>query len=400
MQRTDPRRQPSSEWIASLRARYPVERTIDQTLTRKLERRASGAAAKADLGDIQLRLERFLRARIEGPFTVANVAPLTGGASKEQFSFSLDWNCDGERRVGERMVLRREPAESVVETNRLREFQLLAAVDGLVPVPKAYWLDQSGADLGRPAMIYAYVDGVQKPSTGSSNVTGVGIQFDARQRAIIAPQFIGYLAKIHRFDPAGAGLSAFEMPRAGTTDDADWQINWWARVWQEDLFEAIPVVTLAEQWLRANRRPLDHVSLVHGDYRTGNYLFDDRSLRITAILDWELGYFGDRHFDLAWILMQTFETPGEDGRRLSSSLFPREEFIAAYRQATGLPVFEERIRYYTVLALWKGVILTLGTALRAADGSKSHQDVILTWFAGLGYTLMEQLRRALNEAGP
>ena len=42
--------------------------------------------------------------------------------------------------------------------------------------------------------------------------------------------------------------------------------------------------------------------------------------------------------------------------------------------------------------------MTLGTALRVAYGSKSHQDVVMTWFAGLGYTLMESLRRALAEA--
>ncbi len=397
MDENELRKRPSAEWIAELRARYPVERTVDLTLTKKLERRASGAATPADLGDIKKRIDAFLGKKIQGAFEIRDLTTLTGGASKEQFSFRLDWTCNGEQRRGERMVLRREPSESVVETNRLREFQLIAAAEKIVPVPKAYWLDETGEELGRPAMIYGFVDGVQKPTNGTSNVTGVGIQFNASQRSVIAPQFIGYLSKIHRFDPGTANLSAFDMPRVGTTDDVDWQLNWWTRVWREDMFEAIPLLALAEQWLRANRQPLDHLSMVHSDYRTGNYLFDGDTLQITAILDWELGYFGDRHHDLAWILMPSFETPAEDGRRLSSSLFMRDEFIAAYEQASGLKVSLERLRYYTIFVLWKGSIMTLGTALRAAHGAKSHQDVVLTWFAGLGYTLMESLRRELVE---
>lgn len=397
MGNNDLRKRPTAAWLAELRERYPVERTVDDTLTRKMAQRASDKVANDSLGDMSARLNSFLQDRIDGPFAIRELATLTGGASKEQFSFLLDWVCQGEQRVGERMVLRREPAESVVETNRLREFQLIQAVEAIVPVPKAYWLDATGDTLGRPAMVYGFVDGVQKPINGTANVTGVGIQFNAEQRAIIGPQFIDYLAKLHRFDPAGADLSAFDMPRCGSTDDIDWQLNWWSRVWQEDLFEQVPLLTLAEQWLRAHRQPLDHLSLVHSDYRTGNYLFDAESLRITAVLDWELGYFGDRHHDLAWILLPSFETPGEEGQPLSSSLFERQAFLEAYQRASGLPLYEDRLRYYAVFVLWKGAVMTLGTALRAASG-KSHQDILLTWFSGLGYTLLESLRQALLEA--
>jgi aminoglycoside phosphotransferase (APT) family kinase protein len=391
------RSRPTAEWIADLRARYPVERTVDEALTRKLMRRASGAAVKTDLLDLRARLDAFLARRIEGPFEVRNLAVLTGGASKEQFSFEIDWNCNGERRTGERMVLRREPGESVVESDRLREFQLVAAMRDIVPVPTAYWLDHTGEELVRPTLIYGFASGVQKPPSGSSNVTGVGIEFDAEHRAAIGPQMIDYLARIHNFKGGDADLSAFDVPEIGTTQDITWQINWWARVWEEDMYEAVPLVTIAEQWLRANRRPLDVLSLVHSDYRTGNYLFDPATKKITAVLDWELGYFGDRHFDLAWLLMPAFTTPDENGAPLHASIFPRDEFIAAYQEASGLAVDGERLHYYTVLALWKGVILTLGSALRAAGGLKSHHDVVLAWFGGLGYPMLESLRRALAE---
>ncbi len=398
MSQRDWRRHPTAGDIAAMRARYPVERSVDATLVSKMERRASGPGPRVDMANVGDRLHAFLKKRVDGDVAIHKLAPLTGGASKEQFAFELDWTCEGERRQGERMVLRREPSESVVETNREREFQLIRAASRAIPVPNAYWLDATGEELGRPAIIYSFIDGVQKPSAGASKTTGVGICFDAAQRAVIGPQFVDTLARIHTLDIRGADLSAFDIPRVGTTQDIDWQLNWWTRVWHEDQLEAIPLLTLAEQWLRAHRKPLDHCSLVHSDFRTGNYLFDERTLKITAMLDWELGYFGDRHLDLAWILMPAFETQAEDGSRLSSSLFAREEFLAAYEKASGLPVDPERLRYYTVLAFWRGALMTVGTALRAADGAKSHQDVLLAWFGELGYTLLESLRRALEEA--
>lgn len=386
---------PTEQWVNSLRERYPVERTVDEALTRKLSRRTDEAMTATNVSDLHQLLQAFLTKHIDGDFEIRNLAPLTGGASKEQFSFEIDWICNGEHRKGERMVLRREPGESVVESDRLREFQLLSAVKDIVPVPTAYWIDETGDDLIRPSMICGFVGGVQKPVTSKANVTGVGIEFDRYHRGVIGPQVIDYLARIHNFNGDGADVSAFEIPKAGTTEDVDWQINWWARVWQEDMQEAVPLITAAEQWLRANRQPLDVVSLVHSDYRTGNYLFNPETKKITAILDWELGYFGDRHYDLAWLLLPAFVRPGEQGEPLYASIFDRDQFIEDYQRVSGLTVDENRLRYYTVFALWKGSIMILGSALRAAKGLKTHQDILMTWFGGLGYPFLESLRQAM-----
>jgi len=391
----DIRSAPTAEFIEAMRARYPVERTVDRALTRKMQRRAIMKAAPADLIELTGRLEAFLARRVEGAFAIRNLKPLTGGASKEQFAFELDWTCNGEKRVGERLVLRREQAESIVEADKEREFQLVKAMEHVVPSPRAYWLDESGAELGRPALIYSFVTGVQKPTKGSSKVTGIGINFDRDHRQALGPQFIDCLARIHNFDPAGHDLSAFDMPRVGTTDDIDWQLNWYARVWQEDILEAMPLMTAAESWLRANRKPLDHLSLVHQDYRSGNFLFDEDSRRITAILDWELGYFGDRHSDLAWVLNPAFITVSEDGEQLYTSLYKRDEFLRDYERASGLKVDEERMTYYNIMAYWRSVVLTCGSGPRAANGLKTHQDVLLAWFSGISYTLLEALRREL-----
>lgn len=393
---TDIRDNPTPEWIAQVRARYDVERTVDLALTRKLERRGSQTFAVAKLDELAALLNAFLARRIEGEFSIRNLKALTGGNSKEQFSFELDWVKDGEPRIGDRLVLRREQAESIVEADKLREFQLVKAASLMMPAPTAYWLDETGEELGRPALIYSFVTGVQKPTKSTSKVTGIGINFDKQHRDALGPQFIDYLARIHNFEPAGHDLSAFDIPAVGTTQDIDWQINWWARAWFEDRLEEVPLMTVAEQWLRANRKPLDHLSLIHGDYRSGNFLFDEDTLKFTAVLDWELGYFGDRHADLAWVLNPVFITPSEDGEPLHTSLFRRDEFLRDYEKASGLKVDEERLRYYNIFAYWRSVALTLSAGPRAAGALKTHQDIVLSWFSGISYPLLEALRRELE----
>src|SRR3546814_12735670 len=57
--------------------------------------------------------------------------------------------------------------------------------------------------------------------------------------------------------------------------------------------EARPVIALASQWLADTMPDASELVVLHGDYRTGNYLFDEDSGEITALLDWELARIGD-----------------------------------------------------------------------------------------------------------
>ena len=47
--------------------------------------------------------------------------------------------------------------------------------------------------------------------------------------------------------------------------------------------------------------PAQKISVVHGDYRTGNFLHDGDGV-IRGILDWEMAHLGDPLEDLAWAL--------------------------------------------------------------------------------------------------
>ena len=392
----DVRQNPTPEFIAAVRRKYHVERTVDTALTRKMNLRCGPRYAPANSAEFEVRLTAFLGTQLDRPFTIKNLRPLGGGASKEQFVFDLDYWIDGDHRESEKMIARRSPYESAVETNPQREFQSVKALDGLIPVPKAYWIDEDGTHFGRPTQIYSFVGGVQKPSGGSGNVSGIGTYFPAHLRPGLSADFVDILAEFHRHAPDAAALPAFDMPRVGTNEGALRTVNWWARVWEEDRLEDVPLMAVAENWLRAKAPTLDRVSIIHGDYRSGNFLFDEAQCRITAILDWELSYLGDRHADLAWAMFDSFATDGEQGERLMSGLLPKDAFIARYEAASGLPVDPARLAYFNILELWKGVVLTAASSARVANGLKTHQNILLAWSANLSFPLLESLRRLLT----
>ena len=60
---------------------------------------------------------------------------------KEQFAFDLV----REGGARERMVIRIETPEAPQQTDRLREFQIIQALQGVVPIPRPLWLDVDGA---------------------------------------------------------------------------------------------------------------------------------------------------------------------------------------------------------------------------------------------------------------
>src|SRR3546814_8545996 len=92
-------------------------------------------------------------------------------------------------------------------------------------------------------------------------------------------------------------------------------------------------MALATQWLADNMPDTADLVMLHGDYRTGNYLFDEASGEVTALLDWELARIGDYLEDLGWVLIEIFGSVDSDGIFRANALFEREEFNSEYERS-------------------------------------------------------------------
>lgn len=127
--------------------------------------------------------------------------------------------------------------------------------------------------------------------------------------ARLSPQFIDLLATIHGFEFRNAALPHFGIPDADADprQAARWRVNLWSYMWRECAREPMPIFAVTEAWLRRNLPACSELVLLHGDFRTGNYLFDEESGDVTCILDWELSHIGDYHEDLAWTIATGFE---------------------------------------------------------------------------------------------
>jgi aminoglycoside phosphotransferase (APT) family kinase protein len=389
---------PSPDWIRSLRTRFRCEAEIDRVLTRKLRRRSGPAYKPVSLEAMCASLRSLLDSELKNPFEIRDPRWLSGGASKLQVAFTLDWHDPAAGRTSTPMVIRMEPAESIVETSRLREFQIIKAVQGVLPVPKAYWIDAEGVHFPYPAIVYGFAEGVAKPSGSLSNVSGLGTNFGSELREAIAPQFVEHLARLHTWDWRQADLSSLDKPAAGTTQALEWHLNWWGRVWEEDCNRDIPLMRLAAGWLRENMPAARKISLIHSDYRAGNFLFTEHDRRITAWLDWELGHLGDYHEDVAYTTMPFVSHTSEDGSTLlASGMMPAAQLYEAYERASGLVLNMKTIEYYQIFHAYRSALIVVACGYRPTRNGKTHQDLLLNWIMGMGYPAMGILRDQLDK---
>lgn len=365
-----------------------VHRTI---LDRRRVNRSLPPYRAALITEVQEILGRFFAVAKPGA-TVSRVRRVGGGASKEQFFFTL--STDGEE---EQFLLRMDPRSAITETDRAREFDLIAAMRGRVPVPEPVWIDNDAAHFPQPAAILRVVRGVTKPSDSNGiKVSGLGTWLGPELRMKLRDQFLDHLITIHAYDWRNNPLQGFEVPDADPKQAARWSYNYWAEMWNVDEGDARPVMALATQWLADAMPDTSELVVLHGDYRTGNYLFDEDTGEITALLDWELARIGDFHEDLAWVLMQVFGTFDKDGTFRASDLFEREEFIAEYERRSGRTVDRSKLHYYDILSSWKCNIIVVANGLAAARSQHNHQDVLLTFLGATAPMFADDLVRLLS----
>lgn len=366
-----------------------------ESVNRKiLERRRAGRSLPpyraALIPEVTEILSNYFKVQRPGA-SVSGVRRVGGGASKEQFFFTLSQDGNDEP-----YLLRMDPRSAITETDREREFVLIDAMQGVVPVPEPVWVDNGAAYFPQPAAIMRVVKGVTKPSDAGVKVSGLGTWLGPDLRAKLRDQFLDYLVKIHAYDWRANPLPGYEVPNADPKQAARWSYNYWLEMWGIDEGTDRPVMSLATQWLADNMPDTSELVVTHGDYRTGNYLFEEETGHITALLDWELARIGDFHEDLGWVLMQVFGTIDTDGTFRASDLFEREEFITAYEARSGRSVNRKTLHYYDVMSSWKCNIIVAANGLAAARSQHNHQDVLLTFLGATSPMFSHDLVRLLS----
>ncbi|MDR7093098.1 phosphotransferase family protein [Hydrogenophaga laconesensis] len=263
----------------------------------------------------------------------------------------------------------------------------LASVPGL-PIPKAYEHSDDPGILGAPFVITQRVPGDTPTPWGGAHERG-----EAVNRSL-GRDFADALGAIHAFDWTNTPLAAWVDDSDGTITPqttALHETRHWTRHARLGLGPTPPQMHYAMHWLEANAPEAERITIVHGDYRVGNFLQQDG--RITAILDWELVHLGDPHADLAWAGLRTFAA----GTTRIGGLIERDEFYRRWEARTGLRVRPEKVRYYEVMVQFKMASMLMGAMIRVQAGRSRDVRMAAMGFQ-LTSTLME-LNKLIAEAG-
>ncbi|XRQ09980.1 phosphotransferase family protein [Actinomadura welshii] len=311
---------------------------------------------------------------------VSNLVRLSGGASRETWSFDAD---------GRALVLRREQHALTDDGGMAREAALLAsAADAGVPVPG---LVDHGDDLeGQPFLIMERLSGETIPRRLLRDERLASV------RGRLARELGGILARLHTMAPV-PGLSD-DDPLAVLT------------AFYEDFDEPRPAVELALRWLHGNRPAASgRRTVVHGDFRNGNLMIDASG--VTGVLDWELTHLGDPAEDFGWLCVKAwrFGSPHPVG-----GFGPREDLLAGYADAGGTPPTPEELRWWEVYGTLRWTILCRLQAERYLSGSdpsieyavlgrkvcEQEHDLLLALGLTEPVTVQDPLKSARNTATP
>lgn len=277
------------------------------------------------------------------------------GWSMDTFSIGLSYQKDG-KKVDRDIIIRKAPEVGLMYENydMSIEYRVLTGLMKTdVAAPKTFWLEEDPEVLGQPFYVMEKVEGDIPFPPAMTFDPKYRLFPDDKERESIADDFVKNLAAIHTVDWHALDLDFLGVPEQGK-GSAIMEVEFWeARVVKAGLRNK-PVAAYAIAWLKDNLVECDKISLVHGDYRSGNYIVKDS--RIAAILDWELVHLGDPLSDIAYILGAWRSAPPN---KWLSHLLPEEEFFERYEEASGIKIDRGKLDFYRMLFKLKGLALTL-----------------------------------------
>jgi aminoglycoside phosphotransferase (APT) family kinase protein len=291
----------------------------------------------------EMALAHALRDRLPdllgGAPTVIALTPLHGGPGQENFRLEVD--VEGGALAGRRVFALRgdalQPTPNVV--SRQREAQVLEAVVAAgVRTPRVHGVLPDLFGVGLDAYLADFAPGI---SLGPRIVRDAAF---AQARARLPLQLAETLATVHALTPTTHPTLPIDRPPfERALDPVAAALRWFERT-LDALPAPRPAAEYALRWLRHHLPASREITLVHGDFRTGNFLVTEQGL--SAVLDWENAHWGNPLEDLAWLTLRDFRFGQLD--RPVGGFGDLETFLAAYVDLSGRPIRPADLHWWSV----------------------------------------------------
>ena len=237
-----------------------------------------------------------------------------------------------------------------------------------VPVPRVHgWNDELSCALFERAPGRSDLD---KVTDGS------------QQREVMA-DFMRVVGTLHNLDLDELGLDdvmAYKpsSPAECALGELDLILHTWASFLST---YTEPLLTFGVEWLRRYApTSVARVSLVQGDTGPVNFLFDNR--RVSAVIDWEWGHYGDPMEDLGNICVREFWNPSGGLRGLFN----------LYEEVSGIPYSRDAAHYYRVQQNVRGMVPIHAVTAMA------HPREPIAWYLAYRYVGDRATCEAIAEA--
>jgi aminoglycoside phosphotransferase (APT) family kinase protein len=269
-------------------------------------------------------------------------------------------------------VLRRKPPGKLLKSAHAvdREYRVQKALAGSqVPVSKMHLLCEDDSIIGSSFYIMDQVKGRNFNTPTLDDLTN-------SDRGAAIGDMNRVLAALHGVDIDSVGLANYGPPG----HYIERQIGRWSKQYRASETETIPAMDRLMDAL-TEQMPADdgQRTLVHGDYRIDNMIFDAVGTDCVAVLDWELSTIGHPYADLASVIMQWQLPAGSEGRglmgvdRAALGLPSDEDFIAQYCERRGMNGIDN-FGYYVGFCFFRMAAIIQGVLKRALDGNASNPE--------------------------
>ncbi len=311
-------------------------------------------------------LATYLQNHIEGFKGPLTAKKFSGGQSNPTFKVSAQSGT---------YVLRKQPPGVLLKSAHAvdREYRVMSALKTTkVPVPQMHHLCEDTEVLGAKFFIMEFKDG---RTFWDSAVPDVSKQ----DRIEIYDQVNQVLADLHGIDVTGVGLAEYGRPGNYYAR----QLKRWTEQYRLSQFETINDMDWMINWLHEHLPEDDgRVSLVHGDFRLDNLMFEKQQPTIAAVLDWELSTLGHPFADLANHCMQqrlpveVGDMSGLAGADLKALGIPTEQgFVARYCERCNINKIDHW-EFYLSFSVYRLAAILQGVAKRGREGNASSERAL------------------------
>jgi aminoglycoside phosphotransferase (APT) family kinase protein len=308
-------------------------------------------------------VSKYLKPRLDGFDGPLKATKFESGQSNPTFLLTTPTN---------NYVLRRKPPGILLKSAHAvdREFRVQKALAGTdVPVAKMQHLCEDDSVIGSSFYIMDHISGrnFDEPTLGDLNNA---------DRTSVMKDMNRVLAALHNVNIDEIGLADYGPPG----HYLERQVSRWSKQYRASETKPLPAMNRLIDII-TERMPVDdgQRTLVHGDYRIDNMIFERDGTRCLAVLDWELSTIGHPYADLASVIMQWQLPVGRKGRglmgvdRADLGLPTDDAFIMQYCERRGLDGIDN-FGYYVGFCFFRMAAIIQGVLKRALDGNASNPE--------------------------